>query len=93
MKKLDMTTWTDEQKNEFWEEWCSIGAYADDVESESPWGMPWTHSDILKVKDSDQTMRDFAKTYYDSVKNEIQICLEDEMIAKSAIDLSLYDLE
>lgn len=63
MRKINVTAWTEEQKEEFWEEWCAIGGYTDDMNYDDPVGMPWTYTDYIEVKSSDRTMRDFARTY------------------------------
>ena len=68
--------WTEEQKEEFWEEWCSIGAYVDDAESSEPWGMPWLFEDSIEVSDSCETMRDIAEDYWEQVRDQIEMLLE-----------------
>lgn len=78
IKKINVEAWNEYQKDAFWDEWCSIGAYVDDSNSETPWGMPWTYQEYIEVKSSDQTMRDFARTYWASIKDEIQMQLDEE---------------
>lgn len=90
MKKINVEVWNEVQKDDFWEEWCSIGAYCDDSASETPWGMPWTYCEYIEVKASDQTMRDFARTYWASVRDEIQQQI-DEMEEEIASDYFIME--
>lgn len=74
---INFADWTEEQKENFWEEWCGIGAYDKDLEASTPWGMPWTYQLSIEVDDTCETMRDIAEDYWQQVQDQIEL-LEDE---------------
>ena len=41
MIRVDLSTLTEEQKDEFVDGWKSVGGYVGDMDSPSPWCCPW----------------------------------------------------
>lgn len=41
MIRVDLSTLTEEQRDEFVDGWMSVGGYVGDMDSPSPWCFPW----------------------------------------------------
>lgn len=76
MKKLYLTTLSEQDKEAFIAGWESAGGYMDDADSPSPWCAPWTSCDAIDVEG--ETLEEMGADYWRQCKPEIEAQLAEE---------------